>query len=248
MASSPRNTAFIPQTNSISPVQSLFDRLDDIVFFIKDGEGRYSAVNTTLVRRLGRQAKSDVLGRTAADLFPPHLAERIVAQDSEVLRGGRTIENELELHLYPDGQQGWCLTSKEPLRDDMRRIIGLTGLSRDLKPFTVPKADVERVSAMLDYIRRHIEQPLPMAELSAHAGLSAWQLDQRVRALLGVSIAQHVLRTRIDTACMLLRETVEPISAVALASGYADQAAFTRQFRKSVGLTPRAYRQNAKQW
>jgi AraC-like DNA-binding protein len=29
---------------------------------------------------------------------------------------------------------------------------------------------------------------------------------------------------------------------LALECGYADQAAFTRQFRKSVGLTPGAYR------
>ena len=33
-----------------------------------------------------------------------------------------------------------------------------------------------------------------------------------------------------------------PLSELALECGYADQAAFTRQFRKSVGLTPGAYR------
>jgi AraC-like DNA-binding protein len=32
------------------------------------------------------------------------------------------------------------------------------------------------------------------------------------------------------------------LSELALECGYADQAAFTRQFRKSVGLTPGAYR------
>lgn len=248
MASQPQDKAFTQKIKAVSPAEGLFDRLDDIVYFIKDDAGRYIAVNTTLVRRLGRKTKAELLGHTAAELFPPHLAERIEEQDGDVLKHGRTIENELELHLYPDGQQGWCLTSKEPLRDAERRIIGLTGFSRDLKPFATQQGDIERVSAMLDYIRRHIDQPLPMAELSAHAGLSIWQLDQRVRSLLGLSLAQHVLRTRIDTACVLLRDGREPISAVALACGYGDQAAFTRQFRKSVGLTPRAYRQNAKQW
>jgi AraC-like DNA-binding protein len=32
------------------------------------------------------------------------------------------------------------------------------------------------------------------------------------------------------------------LSELALECGYADQAAFTRQFHKSVGLTPGAYR------
>ena len=233
------------KTLGLGPAEGLFDYLDDVVFFIKDEERKYCAVNATLVKRLGKSAKAEVLGHRAAELFPVHLAERIDAQDIDVLHEGRTIDNELELHLYPDGQQGWCLTSKQPLRDASGRITGLAGISRDIKTFAAPGAGVERVSAVLDYVRRHIEQPLQLAELSAHAGLSAWQLDQRVRSLLGVSLAQHVLRTRIDAACSLLRETGEPISAVALACGYGDQAAFTRQFRKSVGLTPRAYRQTA---
>ena len=47
---------------------------------------------------------------------------------------------------------------------------------------------------------------------------------------------------RIGRACDRLRHTEAPLSELALECGYADQAAFTRQFRKSVGLTPGAYR------
>ncbi len=247
----PRNKDFSQKPSKIAaiwPTESLFDRVPDIVFFAKDADGRYTAVNETLVRRLGRSGKAEVLGRAASELFPRHLAERIEMQDRDVLRHGKSIESELELHLYADGQQGWCLTWKEPVRDAAGRIAGLTGLSRDIRPFAAPQPDVERVSAILDYARRHIDQPLPVAELAAHAGLSAWQLDQRVRGLFGISLAQYVARTRIDTACALLRETAEPVSAVALAAGYADQAAFTRQFRKAVGLTPLSYRKVSKQW
>ena len=37
----------------------------------------------------------------------------------------------MELHLYPDGGEGWCLTWKEPLIDAAGLIRGLAGISRD---------------------------------------------------------------------------------------------------------------------
>lgn len=36
---------------SPSLVEALFDLLDDVVFFVKDGAGRYMIVNRTLMRR-----------------------------------------------------------------------------------------------------------------------------------------------------------------------------------------------------
>lgn len=39
-------------------MQTLFDALPDVVFFIKDSEGRYTHCNLTLVRRLGRKLRS----------------------------------------------------------------------------------------------------------------------------------------------------------------------------------------------
>jgi PAS domain S-box-containing protein len=239
------NTADFPYGRA---AEELFDRLEDIVYFIKDREALYVSVNTTLVRRLGKSSKAELIGRHAGSLFPAHLAQRITAQDADVLSHGTRIENELELHLYPDGQQGWCLTTKQPLRDGAGRITGLAGISRDLRPLASAAPELDRLSTVLDYVRRHVDQPLTVAELAAHAGLSAWQLDQRVRGLLGISLAQFVLRSRIDRACVLLRSSGEPVSSVALAAGYSDQAAFTRQFGKSVGLTPGAYRKAAREW
>lgn len=248
MRSKPYEVQLPTDNRQFDAVGGLFEAIPDTVFFVKDAVGRYSLVNQTLVKRLGRKSKSEVLGRKAVELFPPHLASRIEAQDQDVVLTGKPIENELELHLYADGQQGWCLTWKVPLRNASGRIEGLAGISRDVGSFAHLQGDGGRVSLVLDYVRRHIEQPLPVVELAAQAGLSPWQLDQRVRSLFGISLAQHVIRTRIDTACTLLRESAEAVSVVALACGYGDQAAFTRQFRKSVGLTPRAYRQTAKQW
>jgi PAS domain S-box-containing protein len=221
--------------------EELFDRIADTVFFLKDRNARYVAVNDALVQRCGLTAKADLLGRTAREIFPSPLGEAFENQDLRVLREGLSINGRLELHLYPDGRQGWCLTWKEPLFDRSGRIVGLSGISRDA-PHSGPGLDMTALSSVLGHIHEHLESALRIPDLAARAGLSAFQLDQRIRALFGLSTGQYLTRARIELACDRLRRTDAAISLVALECGYADQAAFTRQFHKSVGLTPRAYR------
>jgi len=220
----------------------LFDRVADTVFFIKDREARYVAVNDTLARRCKVKGKADLIGRTAREVFPAPLGQRFDDQDRRVLRDGLSIAGRLELHLYPDGGQGWCLTWKEPLADRRGRIVGLAGISRDAPDMAGARPDAAALSATLAFVDDHLDAALRIPDLAARAGLSAFQFDQRIRALFGLSAGQYLTRARIERACASLRRSDAPISLVAQECGYADQAAFTRQFRKSVGLTPRAYR------
>ena len=69
--------------------EELFDLVDDTVYFLKDAEGCYVAVNQTLVERCGKTRKSDLIGRRAEALFPEPLGERISAQDQAVVEGNR---------------------------------------------------------------------------------------------------------------------------------------------------------------
>ena len=51
-----------------------------------------------------------------------------------------------------------------------------------------------------------------------------------------------LIERRVDEAEALLRETREPIKAIAFHLGFHDSAHFCRQFRRSLGHTPLAYR------
>lgn len=235
-----------PTTWPSEMVEDLFDRLPDVVFFAKDTVGRYTAVNLTLVRRLGRRAKSELVGRTTVELFSPPLGERYLAQDLAVCRSGRAIAGLLELHLYPDGTEGWCITDKMPLADPSGAVTGLVGTSRDLHAPAAGRASLAGVAAAVDTIRQRCAEPLRVEDLAAQAGLSAYQLTRRVRAVFGLTPAQLIIQTRIDVARQLLAETDTPLAQVALASGYCDQSAFTRQFHACAGLTPAGYRRRAR--
>jgi PAS domain S-box-containing protein len=224
------------------PAIELFDHIADIVLFIKDREARYVAVNQTLAERCGFADKRALIGRRASEVFAPPLGERFEAQDLKVIAEGLSIRGRMELHLYLDGSEGWCLTWKEPLIDADGAIRGLAGISRDAPALSRPGPVPAALSAALAYIDDHLHQPLRIPDLAARAGLSPFQFDQRLRALFGLSAGQYLARLRIGRACDRLRHADAPLSELALECGYADQAAFTRQFRKSVGLTPGAYR------
>ncbi len=227
-------------------VDGLLDRLPDVVFFAKDAAGRYTAVNLTLVRRLGRRTKAELVGRTTVELFPPPLGERYLAQDLAVCRSGRAIAGLLELHLYPDGTEGWCITEKTPVANPSGVVTGLVGTSRDLHAPAAGRASLAGVAAAVETIRRTCAEPLRVEDLAAEAGLSVYQLTRRVRAVFGLSPAQLIIQTRVDAARRLLAEGDTPLAEVALACGYCDQSAFTRQFHACAGLTPAQYRRHAR--
>jgi AraC-like DNA-binding protein len=224
------------------PGLELFDRVADTVFFIKDQEARYIAVNEPLVHRCKLADKRDLIGRKASEVFSAPLGERFEAQDLKVIAEGLSIRGRMERHLYPDGREGWCLTWKEPLIDASGVIRGLAGISRDAPALSGSAPVSTALSATLAYIDDHLDEPLRIPDLAARAGLSPFQFDQRIRTIFGFSAGQYLSRLRIDRACDRLRHSDALLSELALECGYADQAAFTRQFHKTVGLTPGAYR------
>jgi PAS domain S-box-containing protein len=237
---------FFESFGSLLPVDRLFDGVPDIVFFIKDAHGRYMAVNDTLATRCGLSSKEKALGLTAEELFPAPLGTAFAQQDREILRGGGPIRDHLELHLYPGGRSGWCLTFKEPVVGKNGRVAGICGISRDLHSPGEQGENLAALSAAIEHIHRHYDEPLRLPGLAEMAGLSVYQFDQRIRALFHVTAGQYLVKVRIDAACIRLSTTTEPIAQIALACGYSDQSAFSRQFKQAVGISPLAYRKKSR--
>lgn len=224
-------------------VEELFDRVPDVVFFVKDLHGRYRVVNQTLVTRCGGRSKNDLLGRTAREVFPAPLGIRFLEQDLAVCRTRSAITLQLELHLYPTRLEGWCLTDKVPLRDHEGAVVGLAGISRDLHSTGEDAEGFAELAVVLDHTRDRFGSQLRVEDLARIAGLSIYQLNRRLRLLFGITASQLLTKTRIDAASAMLRTTSRPVADIAHACGYFDQSAFSRVFRRTVGLTPRQYRE-----
>lgn len=223
----------------------LFDQMPETVFFIKNAEGQYICVNETLVHRSGQRSKSQLLGRTPTEIFGDELGRSYEAQDREVLRSGRQLLGKLELHVYQPLRMGWCLTTKLPLRGRSGQVVGLVGVSRDLASPDLKGWDFGQIAASLASAKSRLEAAPSVKEMAATASLSSYQLDRRMKRLFGLSTGQWLLKARIEHACQQLVDTVVPIAQIALECGYADQSAFTRQFRRTTGCTPSKFRKLA---
>lgn len=222
--------------------EALFDCLTDLVYFLKNRRGEYVVVNQTLVERCGRREKGDLIGRRADELFPGPLGESYRAQDESVLKTGTPILNQLELHAFPTGGRGWCVTNKLPLFDRAGRVIGLVGVSKDLQAANDRAEDYARLAMVVQHIQQNFGEVLRVKDLAAMAELSEYQFEQRIRKIFQLTPGQLIQKTRMDAAVRRLRETEDAIAQIALDCGYADQSAFTRQFRQTVGLSPSEFR------
>lgn len=219
----------------------LFDALPDVVFFVKDAHGRYLVVNQTLVRRCGLKQKSALVGRSAAEVFPSAFGSLYQEQDRQVLAGGSDIHDQLELHLYPDRDPGWCLTHKVALRDKQGNIVGLAGISRDLAMPDNAHPVYGRIAAAAHFIHAHYDQAIQLADLARITGLSASQIERYFHKIFYLTPRQMIIKARLDAASkMLVGE--RSVTEIALACGYHDHSAFTRQFKATVGITPSEYR------
>jgi PAS domain S-box-containing protein len=223
-------------------LQTLFDLATDAAFFVKDAEGRYLAVNESLIARHGLKRKNDAIGKRPEDICSGDLGRIPTEQDRRVLSSGKPLIDCLELQLYRPGNSVWCLTSKLPLRNDAGKVIGLIGFSRDLRiPVSTGEVPAGFARAMADF-ENDPSQEFSPAVLSQRSGLSPARLARLTKKLFSLTPSQWVLKTRVTAASHLLRETQLSVADIAQRCGYADQSAFTRAFRALTSVSPLEFR------
>jgi AraC family transcriptional regulator len=94
----------------------------------------------------------------------------------------------------------------------------------------------------IDYIEAHLDDEFATAAVARHAGVSFWHFQRMFKALTNETLKGYIRARRLANALSALLERRTTILDIALSSGFASQAAFTRAFKHSFGLTPAKYR------
>ena len=95
---------------------------------------------------------------------------------------------------------------------------------------------------VLEMLEARFTETLRLANLADEAGVHPSHLLRVFRMREGCTPGEFVRRRRIAFACRRLSDTREPLAAIALAAGFADQSHFCRVFRRRMGIAPSAYR------
>lgn len=232
---------FLAQLSTPLVGDRLFAQLPDVVYCLKDPQGRYITANKAFTDRLNLKSVSSIIGKTAEDLFPPHLAENYKNQDAEIFAQGEDIIDRLEV-FSDKGRLVWHLASKFPLHGENGKVVGIASISRDLLTPCDEDLRFAGIAQVITRIQKEYSCSISIASLAAEASLTVTQLDRRMKKVFKLSTTQFIRKTRIGAASNFLRKTNKPISQIAQECGYSDQSAFTRQFSATLGLTPGAYR------
>ena len=106
---------------------------------------------------------------------------------------------------------------------------------------------VARVSPALLRVQNHLDehynQPYTLDELATLAGMSRSHLCHQFRDAFDSTIGQYVIRKRMSVAQRMLYDVNLRISEIAETVGYSDIYQFSKQFKKSFGVSPTKYRE-----
>jgi AraC family transcriptional regulator of arabinose operon len=114
-----------------------------------------------------------------------------------------------------------------------------SGFSR----FLLKPAD-SRISAAVDFVLSHYEQPLTLQDIGDHANLSTSRLTALFRGHYGLGLIQWRDSIRLSKARDLIATTSLQISEIARQVGWEDQLYFSKRFKKKFGESPTDYRKH----
>ncbi len=99
-----------------------------------------------------------------------------------------------------------------------------------------------RIEKTLEFIQRHLRQPLSRATLAAQAGLSMHRFAHLFQEQVGNSPRQFIEQERIKLARHLLETTSSPLSEIAIDCGFPNLFYFSQRFKAVCGLSPSRFR------
>lgn len=126
-----------------------------------------------------------------------------------------------------------------------RILVAAPHRSGDQRQFIehfVPQSRGSSVASTRTWTLSHLDKPLTLADMSAHAHMSTRNFSRRFIAETGIPAKKWLQAARVDRACELLETTEHNIEHVARRSGLGTPANFRRVFTQYVGVAPHDYR------
>jgi AraC-like DNA-binding protein len=106
------------------------------------------------------------------------------------------------------------------------------------------RAQRERIASACRFIDEHAGEEITLDDVAAAVDLSAFHFLRTFRAEVAMTPHQYLIGARLRRAIMLLRDTALPVTRVAFDAGFGDVSNFINTFRRRLGSSPGAFREN----
>ncbi len=106
---------------------------------------------------------------------------------------------------------------------------------------------LDKIDIVVNYVTDNFKDNINLAEVSNLIGMSESAFSRFFSKATGNRFSDFLTRLRISRSCDLLAHTDSNITNICYEVGFNNVANFNRRFRQVKGLTPREYRDSAKQ-
>ena len=95
-----------------------------------------------------------------------------------------------------------------------------------------------------EFIEASLDVKIRLGDCARQARLSCNYFSYVFKTTFGTTVGQYIRDRRVARAKQIMLRSNEPLSHVALACGFADQAHYCRVFRDVVGVSPGVWRRH----
>lgn len=110
-------------------LDALMNSSSDIIYF-KDLESKFIRINTAV--HFGFDDPAAVIGKSDFDFFTREHAQPAFDDEQRIIKTGMPLVGIEERETWADKEDTWASTTKTPLYDRNRNIIGTFGITRDI--------------------------------------------------------------------------------------------------------------------
>lgn len=236
---------FLRELSSIA-LEDLFEELNDVFFFAKNLQSRFVMGNSATVKAFGFKSHKYFIGKSDYDIVTTDIANQYRQADQRVFQTAKPIKNIIEPLPDHSGALKWYSTSKFPLFDSHKKVIGVGVIMKDVSTRMNILEPFEELREVIEYIFKYYSRQIFIEELATLKNISVKQLERNFKKIFGHTPLKYINEHRVKMACIKLKTQHTPISCIAKECGFYDHAHFIRNFKKTMNMTPRQYRQQFK--
>lgn len=104
------------------------------------------------------------------------------------------------------------------------------------------KNEDEEINKIITYLQLNYNKKISIDDISTMFHMNRTTLNYKFHRATNYSLMTYLIKLRINSAALFLKDTKLPISEIMIRVGFNDNSHFWRMFKKYIGISPKDYR------